>query len=253
MNCASWQSRKKAQVCPDDSAGLSEEPKSGSCFVGFRHSFSRFSRPTPDADLRPSGGGAVSRAKKRAMSPVYCGLVHYPVLDRAGAEVATSITNMDVHDIARSARTFGLSGYYVVSPITAQYPVVNRIVEHWCEGSGRKRFPQRTEAIQLVRICPSVEDAIGEIRQKEGQPPRVLATSARSEPGREQVSYEAESLRLREGSEPALILFGTGHGLSSAVFERVNATLPPITGPTTYNHLSVRAAVAITLDRLFGE
>lgn len=187
------------------------------------------------------------------MSPVYCALVHYPVLDRGGAEVATSITNMDVHDIARSARTYGLSGYFVVSPLTAQYPVVNRIVEHWCEGSGRKRFPQRTEAIQLVRICASVEDAIAAIEDKEGHPPRVLATSARSEPGREQVGYEAESLRLRRGSEPALILFGTGHGLGPTVFERVNATLPPILGPTEYNHLSVRAAVAITLDRLFGQ
>ena len=46
----------------------------------------------------------------------------------------------------------------------------------------------------------TTEDAIAAIEDKEGHPPRVLATSARSEPGREQVGYEAESLRLRRGS-----------------------------------------------------
>ncbi|RLB43293.1 MAG: hypothetical protein DRH23_16495, partial [Deltaproteobacteria bacterium] len=33
---------------------------------------------------------------------------------------------------------------------------------------------------------------------------------------------------------------------------RADVFLEPIVGPTDFNHLSVRAAVAITLDRLFG-
>ncbi len=184
------------------------------------------------------------------MSPVYCALVHHPVVDRDGQEVTTSVTNLDVHDIARSARTYGLRGYFVVSPIEAQYPVVQRILDHWCEGSGKNRFPERAEALSLVEISPSVEDAIARVESREGQSPRVVATSAR--PGADRASFEAEAARLAEDLRPTLLLFGTGHGLSEPLLRRADTLLEPIQGPTDYNHLSVRAAAAITLDRLLG-
>jgi tRNA (guanine37-N1)-methyltransferase len=57
---------------------------------------------------------------------------------------------------------------------------------------------------------------------------------------------------MRESARPWLILFGTGHGLAAEVLERADVALPPIR-PGVYNHLSVRAAAAITLDRLFGD
>lgn len=186
------------------------------------------------------------------MSGVYCALVHHPVRDREGAEVATSVTNVDVHDIARTARTYGLRGYFVVSPIEAQHPVVRRIIEHWCEGAGKRRFPERTEAIALVQVCRSIDEAIGAIEAEEGSRPRVLATSARSEVGHTPVSYRDELGRLRRSTEPTLILFGTGHGLAQSVLDQVDATLAPIQGGTSYNHLSVRAAAAVVLDRLLG-
>ncbi|MBW2189361.1 MAG: RNA methyltransferase [Deltaproteobacteria bacterium] len=184
------------------------------------------------------------------MSPVYCALVHHPVLDRQGEEVTTSVTNLDVHDIARSARTYGLRGYFVVSPIEAQHPVVQRIVDHWCSGAGKHRFPERGEAIALVELCLSIDDAIAEIEGREGKTPRLVVTSAKSGPDR--TSYAEEAERLRTGSQPTLLLFGTGHGLSDRVLLRADVFLEPIVGPTDFNHLSVRAAVAITLDRLFG-
>ena len=184
------------------------------------------------------------------MSPVYCALVHYPVVDRQGEEVTTSVTNLDVHDIARSARTYGLLGYFVVSPIEAQHPVVQRIVDHWCSGAGKHRFPERGEAIALVRICLSIDDAIAEIEAREGKTPRLVVTSAKSGPDRSSYSEEAE--RLRTESRPTLLLFGTGHGLSDRVLQRAEVFLEPIQGPADFNHLSVRAAVAITLDRLLG-
>lgn len=184
------------------------------------------------------------------MSTVYCALVHHPVVDRQGEEVTTSVTNLDVHDIARSARTYGLKGYFVVSPIEAQHPVVQRIVDHWCSGAGRHRFPERGEAIALVRVCLSVDDAIAEIQAEEGKTPRLLVTSAKAGPNR--TSYAEEAELLRAGSQPTLLLFGTGHGLSDRVLKRADACLEPIQGPSNFNHLSVRAAVAITLDRLFA-
>ncbi|MEM8608969.1 MAG: RNA methyltransferase [Myxococcota bacterium] len=182
--------------------------------------------------------------------PVYCALVHHPVLDRTGAEVTTSVTNLDVHDIARSARTYGLRGYFVVSPIEAQYPVVQRILDHWRDGKGRARFPERGEALSIVRIAASIDEAIAEIESREGQTPRLVVTSAR--PGPRRVSYAEEAATASSGERPTLILFGTGHGLSGPVMARADAVLDPIWGPTDYNHLSVRAAAAITLDRLFG-
>ncbi len=184
------------------------------------------------------------------MSPVYCALVHHPVVDRGGEEVSTSVTNLDVHDIARSARTYGLRGYFVVSPIEAQYPVVQRILDHWREGSGKNRFPERAEALSIVEISSSVDNAITRVEAREGQPPRLVATSAQS--GVDRTSYELEAARLVREPRPTLLLFGTGHGLSESLLRRADTVLEPIQGPTDYNHLSVRAAAAITLDRLLG-
>ena len=75
------------------------------------------------------------------MRRVALALVHHPVLDRQGATVTSAITNLDVHDIARSAMTYGLCAYYVIHPISAQRQLVERIKEHWIEGSGGKRIP----------------------------------------------------------------------------------------------------------------
>lgn len=184
------------------------------------------------------------------MPASYCALVHHPVLDRQGNEVTTSVTNLDVHDIARSARTYGLRGYFVVVPIEAQHPVVEKIIEHWSSGAGNRRFPERTEAIGLVRVARSIDDAIAEITEREGRAPRLVATSAKR--GEDRNRYGDESARIAEGTEPTLLLFGTGHGLSPTVLSRCDSILSPIEGPTPYNHLSVRAAAAITFDRLFG-
>ena len=184
------------------------------------------------------------------MSEVYCALVHHPVVDRAGSEVTTSVTNIDVHDIARSARTYGLAGYFILTPIEAQHPVIRKILEHWQEGSGKARTPERAEALSVVRVGASLDDAIAEIEAEQGRRPRLVATSARS--GGRRVSYQEEAATIARARRPTLLLFGTGHGLSPRILGSVDAFLEPIHGPSDYNHLSVRSAAAITLDRLFG-
>ncbi len=57
------------------------------------------------------------------------------------------------------------------------------------------------------------------------------------------------------GEVPPLskVLFGTGYGLSDEVLKAADALLEPIGDPSDWNHLSVRGAVAIVLDRLLGE
>ena len=74
---------------------------------------------------------------------IYSALIHFPVRDRAGDAVASAVTNIDVHDLARSARTYGLRGFYVVTPITAQRAIVARILEHWESPGGVRRMPER--------------------------------------------------------------------------------------------------------------
>jgi hypothetical protein len=182
---------------------------------------------------------------------VYCALIHYPVQDRAGQTVTTAVTNLDVHDIARSARTFGLRRYYVVSPIAAQHLLVQRIIEHWTEGAGRKRIPERHVALALCQSIPSLEEVIADVTAREGARPKIVATAARRSQ-REVTRFAELRETIARGEDSYLILFGTGHGLAGSVLEMADILLEPIGAGSDYNHLSVRAAAAITLDRLLG-
>jgi hypothetical protein len=182
----------------------------------------------------------------------YCALVHYPVKDRAGQTVTTAVTNLDVHDIARTARTFGLRRYYVVTPIEAQHVLVQRIIQHWTEGAGRKRIPERHVALSLCESVATLEQAIADVTRREGTRPRLVATAARPTVQRPLTAFPDARTELLRGDAPYLILFGTGYGLADAVLEEADLLLEPIAGRSDFNHLSVRAAAAMTLDRLFG-
>jgi hypothetical protein len=49
-----------------------------------------------------------------------------------------------------------------------------------------------------------------------------------------------------------VLLFGTAWGLADEILEAADHRLAPINGKGAYNHLAVRSAVAIILDRLLG-
>ncbi len=187
---------------------------------------------------------------KRA--PIYVGLVHFPVRDREQNVVATAVTNLDVHDLSRSCRSYGLSGYFVITPIEAQRALVGKILEHWVEGTGQKRVPERKVALSLCEPIESIEATLAKITALHGQKPRVAVTAARLPDGSAPVAPEVARAQMRASDRPWLILFGTGHGLAQSVLEQADLSLPPIR-PGVYNHLSVRAACAIMLDRLFGD
>jgi hypothetical protein len=180
-------------------------------------------------------------------------LVHHPVLDRQGAIVTSAITNLDVHDIARTAMTFGLCAYYMVHPIEAQRLLVDRITSHWIEGSGARRIPDRVAPMRLVRVVPSLQNAI--VNLSEGQEVIVWTTGAGTSLSSECLSHSAASAVLCEPGPPVLIVFGTAWGLHQSIHDTATKRLDAIhsAGPEGYNHLSVRAAAAILLDRLLGE
>lgn len=175
-------------------------------------------------------------------------LVHYPVCDRQGDVVTAAITNIDLHDISRSAHTYGASGLYIVHPIAAQRELAERIRSHWVDGSGARRIPDRKPAMQQLHVVESLDAAVVEL----GDETELWTTSA--QPGPRNLSFEAARALLGASGPPLLLCFGTGWGLAPEIHDRAAARLAPITSPRAdgYNHLSVRAAAAITLDRLLG-
>ena len=186
-------------------------------------------------------------------SRVSLALVHHPVLDRAGETVTTAITNLDLHDMARSTRAFGLASLFIVHPIEAQRLLAQRVRDHWVTGSGKKRIPDRADAMELLRVIPALDDVYASLGGRDAIEIWTTAASAR---WGAVTSYRDARARLDRGepSKPVLVLFGTGWGLPRALVEDADVRLEPISAaaPTGWNHLSVRAACAITLDRLFG-
>jgi hypothetical protein len=180
-------------------------------------------------------------------SETFIALVHHPVYDKHRKIVATALTNLDLHDIARSTRTYGLAGFFIVHPVEAQRALAQRIADHWlAEGAELNDF--RRDAIARVSVVSTVEDASAAIETRTGRRPLRIATSARPADGT--IGYPA---LVREAAGPVLILLGTGWGLTDEVVETCERRLAPVQGSSDYNHLSVRSACAIILDRLYGD
>ncbi len=181
---------------------------------------------------------------------VYLALLHSPVYNKRGETVTTSITGFDLHDIARSAITFGVKKYFVVNPLPSQREFAQRIFEFWMDETSLEFNWTRAEAFKLISIKAELAEVIEEIKGIEGIRPKIIATSAKP---RGTVGFRELGLGIREGKTPVLIILGTGWGLAEEVFGQVDAVLPPLKGEGGYNHLSVRAACAIILDRLLGK
>src|SRR5262249_7204870 len=138
--------------------------------------------------------------------------------------VTTAITNLDVHDLARSAKTYGCSDYFVVHPIQAQRDLVDKILSHWSQGSSGRRIPDRKEALALVRPVASLDDvwaALGGRTEIE-----VWVTAAR-DVGPPLEYAEARST-LEAVGKPVVIVFGTGWGLPPSVIAGADSVLPPV-------------------------
>ncbi len=184
------------------------------------------------------------------MSNLYLGLVHHPINNKRGEVVTTSVTNLDIHDISRSCRTFGVERYFLITPLKAQHELVGRILGHWDNDKNALYNPDRQDALSIARIAESVDAAIDWITENEGKAPIIAVTGANFK----EFSGDEKSLveRMELDKVPCLLLFGTGWGLNASVVDRADYKLGPIFGAAEdgYNHLSVRSAVAIYLDRL---
>ncbi|MCX8041690.1 MAG: hypothetical protein N3A56_04265, partial [Thermodesulfobacteriaceae bacterium] len=180
---------------------------------------------------------------------LYLFLVHYPVLNKKGETIASAITNLDLHDLARLGRTYGVKGVYVIQPLEDQRTLGEELVKYWLEGKGGDYNPLRKEAMKVIRFFKNLEEAIDEVQKLEGERPLLLGTDA--SPKREFISYEKVRELLWEN--PLILVLGTAWGLTEEVLKRCDYFLEPIWGRLDfYNHLSVRSAASILVDRILG-
>jgi hypothetical protein len=182
--------------------------------------------------------------------PLAIALVHFPVYNKIGQVVATSLTNLDIHDIARAARTFGVAPYFIVHSIPEMEEFAHEVIRHWTEGFGAEYNITRKEALDLIEVVPDLSSAERMLRKIWGRDPKFVVTSARRFPF--SVTYEDLRRRIDEDDEPVCLLFGTGYGLIEEIVTEADYVLEPVAGPTAWNHLSVRSAASIVLDRLRG-
>ena len=184
-------------------------------------------------------------------SALYVGLVHYPIYDKNFNVIATAITNYDLHDISRSSKTYGVKKYFIIHHVQGQLDMVHKIIGFWESPAGRKYNSYRTQAFDIVDIRPSIEAAVAAVAEAEGKRPYVVTTDARVYANT--ISYKDLRRKREEDNTPILLLLGTGYGMTKETMEQFDFILEPIYGAGDYNHLSVRSAAAIILDRLAGE
>lgn len=180
----------------------------------------------------------------------YVGLLHYPVYNKRGEIIASAITNLDLHDLARLAKTYGAERFYVITPLADQQDLAKRICQHWVSGFGSLYNKDRQEAMSLISVVPTLEKSMEEIKDRQGELPALMVTDA-GKNKRERITYEM-AREIVASTRVIMLLFGTAWGIAQELMRKADYVLAPIVGVSQYNHLSVRAAAAITLDRLFS-
>lgn len=188
---------------------------------------------------------------KKNMPAHYVALMHDQVVVNGEGLVGTSsVASLDIHDIARSSRTYGIKRYFLVTPLKDQQEIVKTFLGFWKE-AGISYNENRADAISVVALHAQLEESIQAIEEETGKKPLIIATSARSYEGIPAISYYDQAV-VWAHDRPVLFLFGTARGLSRELIERCDYLLGPLDGLSDFNHLSVRSAVAIILDRWMG-
>lgn len=184
------------------------------------------------------------------LADLYIALIHYPVTNKQGRVVTTAVTNFDIHDLARTGRTFGVKRVFLITPVPAQQEMVRYIKSYWQEGYGASYNPSRKDATAILEVTGTLDQTRLTIKEASGTLPLLIAATARKQSN--SISYSRARDEIRGGKQPVLIAFGTGYGLTGEFLGACDAVLDPIAGSGDFNHLPVRAAVAIILDRLVG-
>lgn len=184
-------------------------------------------------------------------SKLYMALIHHPVKNKNGETIVSAITNLDLHDISRAARTYGVASFYVVTPLEDQRALARKIISHWTVGWGGEYNPKRKEALSVIRIKDSLRQVIDEIEEMNDGAVKVVATCAADT--RQAMKFTEFRQLLQEDDGNYLLVFGTAWGLTDEFLQKTDFVLEPIKTDTGYNHLSVRSAASIILDRILRD
>lgn len=187
---------------------------------------------------------------KPNQSTLHVALLHDGMVDKTGKTVTTSVTLIDVHDISRSCRSYGVDSFFVTHSSQSMRALVRTVKKHWDGDFGSTYNPNRQDALGVLSIAQDLDEVLLQIERTTGRLPKIIATSARD--GDDRISYADMRNTISTTTESYLLIFGTGWGMGPALMGLADYTLKPIYGPSNYNHLSVRAACAIILDRLRG-
>jgi tRNA (guanine37-N1)-methyltransferase len=185
---------------------------------------------------------------------LYIGLLHYPVYNKNRQRIASAITTVDLHDLSRLARTYGVKRCFVINPLEDQQRLAERISQHWVSGFGATYNRNRKEAIELIGISPTLEASKREITESEGESPLLMVTDASKRVGETSLTF-SEAANIIGSDKVVFLIFGTAWGLDEEIMQEADYILDPVEaeGENGYNHLSVRTAAAIILDRLIGK
>jgi hypothetical protein len=137
----------------------------------------------------------------------------------------------------------------VVTPLKDQQVLAQRIIAHWTDGTGATYNPARRLALETIKVIDSIADVVEDIKSIENLDPKTVVTSASRYPSG--ISFTKFRAILKT-DRPHLLVLGTAWGLAGAFISEADYILEPIMGSTDYNHLSVRTAAGIILDRLLG-
>lgn len=189
---------------------------------------------------------------KKNLPNHYCLLLHNDVMMPNGEVGSSSVTSIDIHDIARSSATYGIKKFFVITRIEAQKKLVEKFLSFWQCGKGAEYNQNRSFAIERVFCYSEIEYAIEKIEEVEGKKPICIVTSSRREIGHSNMITYNDQGSLWVLNRPILFIFGTAHGISPKLMEKIEYRLLPIEGFEEFNFLSVRSAAAIIFDRWLG-
>ncbi len=181
---------------------------------------------------------------------VYIALIHYPVYNKQLEIISTACKSIDVHDISRDATTYGVKQFFLVTPVVEQQKLAKKLIDHWIVGQGVKFNDTKSEAFEIVKIKNTIDDVITEIHKVENKEPKLIFNDESL--NENMIGYNELRKKIFENDNPFLILFGTGWGIAQEITDKADYVLKPVRGFTNFNHLSVRSATAIILDRLLS-
>jgi tRNA (guanine37-N1)-methyltransferase len=188
---------------------------------------------------------------KQKIPAHYAVLMHADVLLPNGMVGTSSVTSLDIHDIGRSARTFGIKKYFIVTPLEDQQKIIKKLIGFWLDPVGIEYNQHRHEALSHVVLVNSLDEVIAWIEREESKKPLLLATGAKRNAHAQRITYHDQDIVWKH-EQPVVFIFGTARGLSEAVMQKCDYLLEPIEGFSAFNHLSVRSAAAIIFDRWLG-